>query len=52
MKVYLCKEFDELFVLEAEDMNDAINGASIWGGRVIRELDPSEVVDGVYKGCE
>ena len=42
MKKYLCKEYDELFVIEAKNMSDAIECAALWGGVVIKELGENE----------
>ena len=40
--IYLCKEFDETFLLEAENDNDAIEKASLYNGVVIRRLTEYE----------
>ncbi|MCP4705276.1 MAG: hypothetical protein GY865_11760 [candidate division Zixibacteria bacterium] len=42
-KVYLCIEDGERFTVEATDMEDAREKASMWNAQVIRELKPSDL---------
>jgi hypothetical protein len=38
MKTYLCSEGGDRFTIEATDINDAREQASVWNAEVIREI--------------
>ena len=42
-KLYLCEEHGEQFTLEAKTMQEAREGAAIYGGHVVREITPEEL---------
>ena len=43
MNWYVCKEFDEIFWVEAENDNDAMEKASLYNGVVVRKLTEDEI---------
>jgi len=43
MNWYVCKEFDEIFWVEAENDNDAMEKASLYNGVVVRKLTEDEL---------
>jgi len=45
MNWYVCKEFDEIFWVEAENDNDAMEKASLYNGVVIREATEEEIFE-------
>jgi len=40
---YLCKEFDEEFIIEASSIEQAIEDAAIYGGVVLKQLTEEEI---------
>ena len=45
MNWYLCKEFDEIFYIEAKNDDDAMEKASLFNGVVIRTLTEDELLE-------
>ncbi len=50
MKKFVCVEHGEVFVIDALSLNDAKEGASLYGGEAIRELTPEEYASQDEKG--
>ena len=45
MNTYLCIEDGERFTVQAKDLDDARDKASMWGAEVIRKLTAKEVAN-------